>query len=425
MRNSKVTNSSRTWLAPLALLLLFSASGCGFSWWESYRYDKKEPYDLYALYELLEAREGGLILNRDTLAGLEVDTNVVNNYLYVGTDIFLSESDVTGLLNFVEAGNKAFLITKNLPEDVNYHLFGPDCFYYGGSYNNQLAYYFEDSIGLSLTNQLLLDQDSLMLQFVYDHQAVNHGWMHVPPDWLCDPGFGNEVLGTINDSLVNFVRLRYGEGELLLHTSPELFTNYYLTDSSRYTYAQAVLSYLGDGPVYWDEYARSYTPDRAGQNNQAQNPYGGRTLLNDNHALRYVLEQPPLALAWYLLVVGGLLYVLFRGKRRQRIIPVHSPPENSSRQFVDTIARLAYQHGNHAELAKRELIMLRQFLAERYNLHWAEDESVPKDLALRLGLSQETVDHALKQIRFVSNRDHLEVGDLQLFYRAIDPIYRL
>lgn len=404
---------------------MLTSSGCGYTWWESYRYNKKQPYDLYALYELLEAREAGLIFNKDTLGGLEYDSTLVYNYLYVGHNIHMDESDLTSLLNFVEKGNKGFLFTKNLPEDLNYHFFGPECFYgFDNNQKNLLESVYQDTIDLFLKNPHLLKTDSVSLSWVYNYKPTMHSWLHVPDYWLCDPGFGNEVLGTMDSGLINFVRLRYGQGELFLHTNPELFTNYFLSDSSRYDYALGVFSYLSDGPVIWDEYVRNYQPPASQRNGNSYSPNGGRNLLNENHALRYILEQPSLALAWYIFMIGGFLYVIFRGKRRQRIIPYRTQPENSSRQFVETIGRLTREHGNHSRLAKREVKMLRQHLQERFKIHWPEGSELPDDLAIRTGLDTDVVDHAIKQIRFVSRRDYIEEGDLLRFYRSIYPLYQ-
>lgn len=416
-------NGSRHSLVVLAATILLLGSGCGYSWWESYRYNDEQPYDLSAIYQLLQDRPAGLVFNKDTLSALAYDSNEVSNFLYIGSNIYMDEEDVTGLLGFVEAGNKAFLFTKYIPEDISYHLFGPDCYYYSSYNDSELEYFYTDTVNLRLTNTALLPQDSVSLSFVYDYKPQSHSWPYIPEYWLCDPGFGNETLGTLDSGRVNFLRLRYGDGEIFVHTNPELFTNYYLSDTSRFDYALGVFSYLGDGPVFWDEYSRNYHLSPSQRNQNAYNPNGGRNLFKDNHALRYILEQPPLALAWYIFLIGGLLYVIFLGKRRQRVVPFRTSPENSSRQFVDTIARLSYQHGNHATLAKREITMFRHFLQERFKVRWTEGTDLPTDLGLRTGLSDEVINHAAKQLRFVSQRDYLEDGDLMLFYRALRPIY--
>lgn len=421
MAGSHLTGTNR-WLGALTALLLLLSSGCGVSWWESFRYNKKQPYDLYALYELLEARPAGLVFNQDSLGLLPLDSTTTANYVYVGGNIYFDEIDLTGLLQFVEQGNKAFVFTKRIPEDLSYHLFGPNCYFNTNFDYEDLDDYYEDTISLTLTNPELLPRDTVQLCWVYDYEANIHNWRHVSEEMLCDPGYGLEILGTLDSGRVNFARLRYGEGEILLHTNPELFTNYFLADSSRYDYARGVFSYLGEGPVIWDEYVRSYRPPPSARGG-GYNPNGGRNLLTDNHALRYILEQPPLALAWYVLMLGGLLFVIFRGKRRQRIIPYRTRPENNSRQFVDTIARLTFQHGNHARLAKREVKMLRQYVQERYHLHWPEGEPPPPELALRSGLDPAVIERAAIQVAFVSRQTSLQEGDLIRFYRSVWGIY--
>ncbi|MEL6141229.1 MAG: DUF4350 domain-containing protein [Bacteroidota bacterium] len=346
--------------------------------------------------------------------------------VFVGQNMFLDEADVTALLNFVEQGNNAFIASKWIPEDLSYHFFGPDCYYYtNDGYYNDVETFYEDTISLYLENPRLLPSNPAELSFVYRFEPTNHPWNYVDSARICDPEYGVEVLGTLDSGRNNFLRLEWGNGYFYLHTNPELFTNYFLADSSRYDYPRAVFSYLTPGTVYWDEYSRTYRPPPRQNNRTPYNPNGGRELLSDNHALRYILDQPALAFAWFLLLISAFLYIVFRGKRRQRIIPVRPPKENTSKQFVDTIARLTQQHGDHARLAKREIKVLRHHLNERFQLRWREGHPPPDDLALRTGLAAENVDHALAQIKFVEQRQYMEEGDLMRFYRAVQPFYEL
>lgn len=410
-----------------ALLLLLFVSSCDeFSWRESYRYDKEQPYDLYALYKLLDSREAGLVYNKDTLGVLLADSIQGSNYLYVGQSAYLEEADVTALLNYVEYGNSAFLFTKYIPEDLSYHFFGPDCFYFSTSgYYDDVSYSYADSISVKFTQANLLPDTSFNTYFTYDFKPKQHAWAYVDSARICDLDYGIEVLSIIDTGNVNLMRLGWGAGYLYLCTSPELVTNYYLSDSSRFHFGQAVFSYLETGPIFWDEYARTYRPPPATNSKQpSYNPNGGKQFLTDNHALRYVLEQPMLSFAWYLFVFGGLLYLVFRGKRRQRAIPVVHPPENSSLQYVDTLARLSHQHGNHRRLALREIKMLRHHLNERFKVRWAEGKPPPADLSERTGLTQETITRAVYQIQKTQKADWLEPKDLSDFYQAIQPLYK-
>jgi hypothetical protein len=46
--------------------------------------------------------------------------------------------------------------------------------------------------------------------------------------------------------------------------------------------------------------------------------------------MRFILNNPPLRYAWYLLLLGLLIFVLFNAKRKQRIVPVIEPLKNTS-----------------------------------------------------------------------------------------------
>ncbi|MEM7571406.1 MAG: DUF4350 domain-containing protein [Bacteroidota bacterium] len=407
------------------LILISSCGGCGsHSWRESYRYQYKEPYDLYALHELLAARPAGLEVINDslqTIADLEPDGN--DNYIYVGRSMFLDEDDVTALLKFVGVGNNAFLFLEAIPEDLQYHLFSSDCFYSLGAqqlYNDPAAYRLRDSVDFNLSESSLLP-DGLRTCHIYKYKASRRNWRSFNYQALCDEAYGTESLGYIDPGGTNFVRHAYGKGEIFVHIEPILFTNYYLVDSSRYRYAEGVLSYANPGTFYWDEYSRSYRPPPRQRDPYA--PDGGRQLLGGNHTLSYILEQPALSFAWYLLLFGLLLFLLFRAKRTQRIIPIKHPKENASLQYVDTIARLSLQNANHAQLARRELKVLRHFLQERFQIRWREGQAPPPDLSERTGLDANVIDEALTQIRFVEQRTYLEPGDLGRFYQSIRPIY--
>ncbi|MEM9527915.1 MAG: hypothetical protein AAGA31_14975, partial [Bacteroidota bacterium] len=263
-------------------------------------------------------------------------------------------------------------------------------------------------------------------------EPVNRMTYYIPETYLCDPEFDNEAIGTLDEVYTNFVRLNYGEGNFYFNSHPIYFTNYYLVDTIQDggAYAKEALAVLGEGPVFWDEGSRvppSVARQRTQRNSQRQGRgySGGRNLLTGNEALSYIQEQGPLALAWYTLIFTALLFVIFRGKRRQRIIPVINRRENSSKRFIDTLSRLVFQKGNHAVLATQELASLRFFLQDRFGIKWKEGEAPPENLAELVGAPEEIVRQALIEIRIVQKKSELEESELLRFYRAIEPLYRL
>ncbi len=410
-------------LYPLLFLAAISSTGCWTSWAESYRYDEEEPFDLYALYELLEARPEGLQFVEDSLAVLRDTTAGPSNYVFAGSYAYYTEASVTDLLDYVERGNNAFIAAHDLPEDLATFLFSYDCYYSFYDDNERILLESEDTLQM----QLVWDSTTYEVFNVYDFEPYARPTRFLNGGLFCDEGLDNEIIGTFAEINVNFARLNWGEGNFYFHTNPIFFTNYYLADSLQYAYAEAALAVLGPGPVYWDESCR-VPPSAARQRNTRNNQQGyrgGRNLLTGNEALSYIQEQPPLALAWYTLLLATLLYVIFRGKRRQRIIPVIHRRENSSKRFIDTISRLVYQKGHHLALARQELASLRHHLQERFGLRWREGEPPPENLSEVIGASEELANRALIEIRIVQNRKYLEDHELMRFYRAIEPLYKL
>lgn len=418
-----------SWLFYACVVIFTSGcSGCWTNWRESYRYDYKQPFDTYVLHELLESRPEGLVLVEDSLSLLATGPAAGANYVFVGSYAYYTDKSVTQLLDFVERGNTAFIAANELPEDLATHLFGSDCYYAFYDDSERMGSLQLDTVGLQLT----AGDESFVLYNVYNYEPTPRTTRYINAGLLCDEALDHEIIGTLEEYNANFLRLNWGKGNFYFHANPVFFTNYYLVDSLQYKYAEASLAgILGEGPVYWDEASR-VPPTVARQRNQqrARNQpgggyNGGRNLLSGNEALSYIQEQGPLALAWYTLILAALLYVVFRGKRRQRIIPVINRRENASQRFIDTISRLVFQKGHHLALARQEVASLRYHLQDRFAVRWKDNDPPPENLAELIGAEEKVVERALIEIRIVQGRQQLTDGELMRFYRSIEPLYRL
>ncbi|MEM6769675.1 MAG: hypothetical protein AAF597_03735, partial [Bacteroidota bacterium] len=305
------------------------------------------------------------------------------------------------------------------------HLFGDACFndYYLDQ-NSKFPSLYLDTVNL------LLGPDTFTQYHLWNFKPYGRSTNYIDGSLLCDASFDNEILGFVQYDNINFVRLNWGEGDFYFNTNPISLTNYYLVDSLQRAYAEASLAALGPGPVYWDEYSRvppAVARQRNNQRNQNnQRGYnGGRSLLKGNEALSYIQQHPALTLAWYTLLFTAVLFLILKGRRRQRIIPIIPPRENSSKRFIDTMSRLVYQGENHGALARQELNSLRYQLNEQYGIRWKEGAPPPENLADLLGISEEVASRALIEIRIVQKKDYLEASDLMRFHRAIEPLFQL
>jgi hypothetical protein len=127
------------------------------------------------------------------------------------------------------------------------------------------------------------------------------------------------------------------------------------------------------------------------------------------------------SLKWALYTILLLLAVLLFSemKRRRKVIPVLTPPENSSLDFVTTIGRLYYQHKDNSDLARKMEAHLLEFIRQHYHIqgNLAGDQLV-RQLSLKSGVGQELLDSLFYEFRMieehgaVSDEDLLRMNDL-------------
>jgi hypothetical protein len=197
-----------------------------------------------------------------------------------------------------------------------------------------------------------------------------------------DSATGYDILGQYY-SHPNFVRFSLGEGHIYISSAPKLFSNIVVADPEDWKYACDALSYLPVRRTIWDEHYKGYGPQRS--------------------ELSYIISQAPLRWAYYLLVIGLLTYILFEGKRRQRVIPVLEPLQNTTLEFVETVGRLYYQNRDNADLAAKKIAHFYDFLHHRLHIRYREDDKmlIPV-LSRKSGMPEEKIEEIFSLIRRVS-----------------------
>jgi hypothetical protein len=119
------------------------------------------------------------------------------------------------------------------------------------------------------------------------------------------------ILDTDEQDGVVFTVYPYGKGYVYIHTVPIVFTNVQLLEERVFDYVEWVFRHIPSGRVVWDI-----------RNKSGGMPAGswetpGRKLAGDR-PFRYILSQPALATSFYILLAGGILYLIFGSKRKMR-----------------------------------------------------------------------------------------------------------
>jgi hypothetical protein len=336
-------------------------------WRQTYSVNDKIPYGLY----VFDKEINGILKNQkiervsaltpyEFLDANYIPDTIVGKYKIKGTFFNITQNNeiddqsIKELFYFVSHGNNVFLSMKTFPQTL---------------------------------------MDSLKIELNSDFQAVENSEV-----WLANKNLDAKKyrfkdvgiesyfakIDTLNTTVlgyqgnekqkhINFIKVPYVNGYFYLHMQPIAFTNYNLLKADHYQYAEKVLSYMPKGNIYW------YTK---GQNNES---------ISDS-PLRYILSQPALKWAWYLFIIGILIFILFNVKRKQRIVPILKPLPNLTVDFTKTIGNLYYQEGDHDNIIDKKIIYFLERMRNEYLIDTTKlDDDFIKKLHHKSGKNEDDI----------------------------------
>ncbi len=386
-----------------------------FRWQEDYQPDSKEPYGTFLIKNLLESYypDKPFYVLEDSLGDLHKE----GNFVYIGSNFRLDSVEIETLLSFAERGNRVLIIAQDVSYDLLHLVAGDPCFdsFFSDDevYQADIYHVLVDSVvALNFKHPNLRDKEGYPCRFIYYYLPFSYYWDSFSDYYFGEAQTSFTVLGQINDEAINFIKGNYGKGEFYFHTTPMAFTNLNLKEKSGLEYASKVFSHLKSGPIYWDqripEWYQSPNPGIAGDS-----------------PLKYILSQRALAWAWYILLGLALLYLLFRARRRQRIIPVLEQNENTSLEFVGTIGRLFFLQRDYRRLVLQKMKLFFNFVRERYRLPTRElDEVFAKNLAQLSEVPEQEVNKILLLCRNINRSNYLSENVLLEFHQITEQFYK-
>lgn len=325
----------------LGLVALDSATPKPLIWTPTYSINDKIPFGLYIFNQELPS-----LLKPDTLNTVNVTPyeyfddyynydSLVNTYSTSGTFLSINEQtnfdeeSVRELLYFASHGNTVFLSSKTLPQMLLDSL----------QLDFRSDFTINSTTSVSLANEKLGPEQYNLLEGL----GTNYFYRI---DTLSTTILGYQG----NDkAFANFVKVPYQQGNFYLHLQPAAFTNYHLLKENHREYAEKILSYVPKGNLYW--YTRDLTEGYISKN-----------------PMRFIFSQPALKAGWYLFLGGMLVFILFNVKRKQRIVPIIVPLENTTIEFTKTIGNLYFQEGNHHTVIDKKIIYLLDKIRRDYLL---------------------------------------------------------
>jgi len=406
----------------LAIFLLLRQNRSKFDWRETYDEAEKDPYDTYVIQQLLEdyfPDQPFTILTENIADKLLSDEP--GTYVFIGEAQLMDSAAMNSLLHFVETGHTAFIASRMLPPDLQDELYYEVCEEEGWwAYYDE---YWDDQMTVNLQHPQLRLSDDVTLHHVRRQDTIFYRWQYFKSSSFCEDDTAPVQLGYAQDTLVNFISVRYGEGIFLLHTMPIAFANILLLEEEVVDYAGRVFTHLPEAPIYWDRSSRvseavarrAYFPN--------ETSYGRG--LSDESPLQYILAQPSLAWAWYIALAMGLLYLLFRAKRQQRIIPVLESNTNTSLEFITTIGRLYFLQNNHKKLAQQKMKLFLNDIRQRHQLSTKElDAQFVDKLALRAEVPTTLVEKIVLYHKNINSSKFVSENTLLEFHQLIEEFWQ-
>lgn len=387
------------------------------SWDKKYSSTEKNPYDTYIIHELLFSKFNSKS-NRDfkSIADSSLKDFYQSGLTYVciGRQVFLDSADQASMLSFVGQGNTAFISTDYLPYFLNDFQFTKETTYQ----DDQNQEVFIDQFPTTESSVLKVKpegfKDSLNFPNVNNNQVILDTYSYLESNYGLNERVN--VLGYVNTNHINFFSYNYGKGKFIIHTTPQMFTNYALSREENLAYAEFVFSHLDPKTgIFWDELNKTYHFKYNQQNNQ----------IDEESPLRYILSQPSLRYAWYLSLGLLILYMIFAGKRRQRPIPVLEKLQNTSLEFIKTVGKLYYAERDHRGICMHKMKLYNNFLRARYsiNANTITDE-LKERIAIVSGVSQENINKIYSSYYWIDKQIDLTDNELIEFVSAINNFYK-
>ncbi|RYY50916.1 MAG: hypothetical protein EOO06_02350 [Chitinophagaceae bacterium] len=350
---------------------------------ETYSYKDTKPFGGYVAHSLVKELYPQKILNinKKSFSDFRAQTYIDSFSLYVSISkrFYCSKADAESLIEFVNEGNTVFIsagIIDSILLDKVY------CEQANTDWVNRMIEQRYSPGSLSANDSF---------KYFY-HPFINHFS-------VVDSVSGKE-LGWNEAGKPNLVVLFVGRGRLYLQCDPRAYSNYFLLTDNNSNYLAQTLQYLSGNPgnLFWDDHynRKNYREDGGG-----------------NSALAILFKHPELTMAFWILIIMALLFILFNGKRKQRIIPIIKPVENTSVAFTQAIAGLYMAEKNNKTIADKMITYFNEHIRNRYflNVHSA-GKDFAQTLSKKAGLSFESVQALYNTIGQVQLSE--EVSDFEL-----------
>ncbi|TNE55812.1 MAG: hypothetical protein EP338_03295 [Bacteroidetes bacterium] len=293
------------------------------NWEEKYDIDGQGPRGLQLFREMLEYRTKKNSVKFETRLVPE-SLNEKKTYLFIGEKFQLKTSEFDSLMDQVRNGANLLVAYEDVSDFMHRYWYGSD----------NLLWDYSDHVGVSFGE----DYSFRRLYHVHQSDTIAKTWQLMDYHQVrrdVGSNFGKISPLSFVKGHTNFISYEVGDGRLMVHCNPELFQNYQLLSQAGYDYAQYVASMIPEEhQICWLELGKLDDEDLGGDRD------GGK---KDESYLQFIFKHKELTIALLLIVLGLILFLVFRTKRTQPYVPYLPKTMNHSLSFAETLKEIYYR----------------------------------------------------------------------------------
>jgi hypothetical protein len=371
-------------------------------WKTEYRVHSSDPRDIGFFQSLLEAHiDDSITIITDWNDLKKVKNYQTATYFFIGEQFGLESSKYHALKTMTEKGANVFLSFDFVTANIYQEHFFPGAYYW--DYNNYMYAWVGDT---TLAFPSVYEEDTLYTDwYTFDENAIKDTSYHAYSFALNHP--------------IAFYETHLA-GKMHFHSVPQLFQNYQVLTTNGYSHARMIVDQIPkDQPIIWLEVGRIQKNANSKTSGSDSDSEGAGNDKEDTSLIQFIMKSKGFREAFILTLLLLLLYVLFRGKRKEAVIPGVEEPRNMSLAFVETLSSIY--------LSRKSPIGILQVLRKNFYIavsrHFYIDLNKKEEIALSIQrLSEKTAVDKEAITALVQGLDPLKN---QVDNKHVSKIYRL
>jgi hypothetical protein len=330
-------------------------------------------------------------------------------YMLLDNGISMNEKEIDKLKEFVRQGNAAFVSVLNFGKRFSNEF----CY---GDLTNEM---WDEGVNLNFTHDTFNADYSYYFQRFQNNVQTYREWNYfVPSNFIVSL---NKVTTISLDTYLEnpvFVKIPHGEGYFYLHSIPEVFVNESMFTQDGFDYAQSVMSHLPKGHYKWHNHLNEWDIANDVDPEDSDN-------IKKESPIQYILKDQNLRYAYLVLLFALLVYILFKTKRKQKIIPTIEPNENSSLEFVETVSKLYLKQDKHYKFIIHYEQSFIHFIKDKYYISSQNiDEDYIDSVALKSDISSELIQKIFKEFKKAKTSYSYSTDNLIALHKKIEYFYK-